>query len=250
MTILRKLHRIACLFAAGFLIIFVCSGLALQHTQELDLDLHFVQWVPLLTAFGLDTPPNVDSAVSTQMETGTTLIQIDSSLYRIQPGSTEPIPGPESQMRGAIATGQYLFIADATTLTMLDLQFNLVDRIDLPAEMLRLGKSADLPIVETTNGRNRLDSTLLHWVPIEAGHDNNSAAVSWSRVNQPDQSTLEIAWKSHRTRILSWTRVLQEIHSGRILGSVGIFLADLATLALLALALSGLMLVRKNGNRP
>jgi len=38
---------------------------------------------------------------------------------------------------------------------------------------------------------------------------------------------------------LSWERLLLDLHSGRLFGSVGVFIIDLAGIALLLIALSG-----------
>mgnify|MGYP006188516489 FL=1 len=66
--------------------------------------------------------------------------------------------------------------------------------------------------------------------------------VTWSQAVTPSQQQVANIAATSLGKTLSWERVLSDLHSGRILPTVGRYLADITAICLLYLCVTGIFL--------
>ncbi len=67
-------------------------------------------------------------------------------------------------------------------------------------------------------------------------------AITWAAVKPLSASESEPFRTAYRSRLLSIERWLQDLHSGRFFGTIGIIVLDIASALLLILAVTGLII--------
>ena len=236
------LHRYGGIFSA-VLVIFICiTGLALNHTDDLELGKRHIGADWMLDLYGIETPPLTSFAY-----TDTTASQTGSSLYL----GSKPVPGNFGELRGVISSAKLRIIATADTLILLSPAGELVEILagfnGLPADINRIGLLSGHPVLDTENGYFQGDAQLLNWTPLT----NNPAVqdTRWSvSTNLPVATAQQIASR-YRGNGLTVERVILDLHSGRILGAFGPLLADLVAVIFILLAMTGIWMWFKTRRR-
>jgi hypothetical protein len=224
-------HRYIGLVSALFVIVLALTGLLLNHTHDLKLDSRYVSNPELLDWYGIHAP---DGIVAYRTAT-LTLADLDGQLYINQ----SPLTGVNGRLDGAVDFQDMTIVALANQLLLLTPRGELIERLDgasgVPAGIESIGVSADHSLtVRTANGDFRTNAELLQWRPATAGQP-----VDWSVASEltaSERRALDQAWRGTG---LSVERVLQDLHSGRILGRGGEYLVDGVALLFLVLAGSG-----------
>jgi len=234
-------HRWVGLVAALFVIVLAGTGLALNHTEELQLDARHVRTAWLLDWYGISLPDEVPAWRAGEHW----ISQWDQRLYLDAQDLGEH---PEGRLRGAVAWGDLLIVALDRALLLLTGQGELVEKLaasDLPGTLHGIALAGERPVLLTDAGHYAGDDDLVAWQPLP------DASVS-----RPDPAALpsELAERiaaDWRGSGLSLERVILDVHSGRILGTGGVYLMDAAAVLLLFLSLSGsgIWIVRAVRNR-
>lgn len=79
------------------------------------------------------------------------------------------------------------------------------------------------------------DEDLLAWEEIEDG----DVSLTWAKPQALPRDMKETFAAKYRKHILSFEKVVLDLHSGRILGNYGIYVMDAAAVIMLFLAISG-----------
>ncbi len=151
-----------------------------------------------------------------------------------------------SSLVGAVAVQRFVAFALRDRIVIFDPdpkladdRESIVDQMDtasLPGDLLQIGSTDDRRLaVETPDGRFASDEDLLGWEPLVAGE-----AVAWSQPSTPNDDQREGILHSFRGTGLPRTRVVQDLHSGRIFGSYGPVVMDAAAVVLLVLVATGI----------
>ena len=217
-----------------FVIFLVLTGWALNHTAELGLARLSVQ-VPWISAwYGLR------GAVPATGYTagGRWLIAADDAILL----DGKPTAFKLKNVIGMAATGDLIAIASRDELVLMDSQGRLVDRVS--ATQLPTG-----PIVHMGSAQNRI---VLQGASIYASADGLTwtlfeGTTVWSTAQPlpPDQQE----YAKQLAPALSLERIMQDIHSGRILGHYGPYFVDAVGLLFLLLAGSGLWMFFRHRRR-
>jgi hypothetical protein len=233
-------HRHIGLASALFVILLTLTGLLLNHTEDLDLDSRHVQSALVLDWYGIRAP----DAMSTYTIGSVTVTQVGTQIY----WNTTPIPQAPPPLLGAVATHGLVVIGVEGQLLLFTPEGELIERLDntadFPAGIQSLGLTAagDL-VAKTAHGSYRADSSILKW------HKAGADSVNWTAPAPPSPALRAALQRAYRGTGLTLERLLLDIHSGRILGSRGIYLVDAAALLFLLLATSGVWLwVRHHAN--
>ncbi len=228
-------HRRLGVVAALIVLLVSVTGLLLNHTAELKFGSLSVRQGWLLSHYGMSPP----EAVSYQV--GNLWISGDerNSLY----WDGEPLASCQGELKGALAVasqqGLHKIVACAGELLVFTESGELVERIGssygLPQPVDSIGSCGEAICLRSGDQILLADLQRLHWRPVDGRQ------VEWV---QSRQSPAPLQQKLLRAQgsALSWERVLLDLHSGRILGQVGVWIVDLAALLLLFLALSGFWL--------
>ena len=226
-------HRYIGLAAALFVIVLAATGLLLNHIGVLGLDSVQVSSAALLDWYGVHAPEHV-----TAYRAGPrTVMDAGGKLYLDQ----GRLPDAEGPLRGAVEYGDLLVIATDRQLLLLTPAGELVERLDsasgVPAGILGVGlaRGGELA-VRTAHGDYLTDDTFSDWTVADSADARWAATTT---LTEPQRQSLNRAYRGNG---LPLERVLLDIHSGRILGSAGIYVMDGAALLFLLLAMSGVWL--------
>lgn len=219
------------------------TGIAINHTDQLGLarqELH-APW--LLSAYGLPAPElraayglNAVNALGTE-QAQMWISQWDASLWH---GTQRLAAPPMHALRGAAVVGGLLVIADSGQLLLFDAQGAPVDRLAYPAGFVaaRFAANDTQLFVEAQDGRRlTADAALSALLPLTEQHP-----VQWQTQAELPQR-LKDQLQSLAAPGVSVERLLLDVHSGRWMGRAGPWLMDLAALALLLLAATGVWTV-------
>ena len=223
--LLSRVHRLLGLGVALFIPLLAISGLLLNHTAELQLKQRQIDW-PWLTAMYGQHP----ATCSVAFAAGENWISLwDGQIYLRQ----HPIPGLKAtQLVGAVEQHNILLIA-ADQLLLLQTDGTVIDRIDYPQGQIptRLGTESSSQgtqiVIETAAGKRALNADMTAFK-----ETSRAIPTQWSEAWQPGTG-------------VSLERLLLDLHSGRFLGKIGVWLMDAAALGMIALALSGYLLHRR-----
>jgi PepSY-associated TM region len=222
---LHRLHRWMGVTVSLFVILLVLTGVALNHTAELGLARLSVQ-VPWFSAwYGLrgGVPATGYTASGHWLIAGENGAMLNGkpTAFKLR----API--------GMAATLDFVAIASSDELILVDTQGRLVDRVaaaQLPAgPITRIGAARNRIVLQGATKHSSADG--LTWTPF-------NEEPEWSA---PQHLPLQQqAYAKHLAPALPFERIMQDVHSGRILGRYGPYLMDAVGLLFLLLAGSGL----------
>lgn len=194
-----------------FILFLSLSGMALNHTEDLQLDSRYIGWSWLLDAYGMEEP------------------------------------GPYT---GMVSLGSMVIVADDYRIHLLLASGELVETIDLaatlPGAIERIGRVGDYAVIQSGHMLFRSDEEVTRFEYWDA---QRQSEVSWSAEVLPATEGLEALDAAWRGPGLTAERLLLDLHSGRVLGRTGPWLLDAIAVFLILLSLSGLILSRVRNRR-
>ncbi len=230
-------HRYAGISAALFVLILALTGIALNHTERLNLDSSFVESDWLLQWYGIDAP-----AQQHAYQVGEHwLTHVGDGLYlgeqRIDGNYTLPV--------GALSFPHFIAVAVAGKILLLTYDGEVIEHLGgmqgVPSGMNKIGLLKDGSIViQAAHGYYLTDRDFLNWHEQEQVVD-----VTWSVPGSAPASLLVRVAQLYRSNELPVERVMLDLHSGRLFGSWGPWVMDAAAVLLVFLALSGTWLWAK-----
>jgi uncharacterized iron-regulated membrane protein len=226
-------HRHIGLASALFVILLTLTGLLLNHTDDFSLDSRHVESTLVLDWYGINAPETMRSYTVGSI----TVTEVGMQVY----WNTTSIPQASAPLLGTVAVHGLIIIGVEGQLLLFTPDGELIERLDnsagVPTGMQALGSNAagEL-VVKTAHGIYQADSSFLKW------HETADAAVTWTVAVRPPPTLRAALQQAYRGTGLTLERLLLDIHSGRILGSRGVYLVDAAALLFLVLAVSGVWL--------
>jgi hypothetical protein len=240
----RRLHRSFGAIAAVFIFFLVVSGLMINHSNSLGLDRNLVSQAMVLKWYGLERPEDV-----TSFAVGNHWLSFAGSQLYLNGEQVASIPNGV----GVTSNGDILVAAGGDELLLLSSDGQLIERqawdsaANGPLESI--GAMPGGLVVLQAGGRLwQSDTDLLSWHVTEI--DLQSPA--WSSPQDTPDNLLQSISRHYQGEGISLERLLLDLHSGRIFGTVGVLIYDLIALTVGFLAISGLFLWargRRNGNR-
>lgn len=235
----RRLHFWSGLLSALVVVLLTITGVLLNHSQELGLDRRFVQSDLLLRWYGVDIPTSMRRFVVGSAA----LIQAEEQVFL----AGQRVAGIEAHLTGAVGIGGLMVLAGGNRLILLTSTGELIEQIALPGVTTidGIGTTPGGYLIIAQGGKSqRYDLDAMAWAEGEATEVRWSVPQSILAESQPD------ILSRIRNGKLSWERLLQELHSGRLFGPLGVWLVDLVAVVLLLQVVTGLLLWRQtNPNR-
>lgn len=226
-------HRYAGLVAALLVAWLAVTGIFLNHADDLDLANSHVRQDWLLDAYSIQPAQDLRGyAIANHWITSSgNLLYIDDQRLHIE----EPLVAAAETDFGfvlAFARRLQLYTEDAVLVETLPFTASSAQITDI-----RSTAKGGL-VITTETGSFLADSDLATFNAI----DRNVATTipATTRQELPRELASRIA-TDIRHHTLDWERVMLDLHSGRILGSAGIWLADIAAGLMLLLAISGVL---------
>ena len=223
-------HRYMGLVAALFVLILASTGIMLNHTEDLELDSTYIQNSWLLNLYNIKPPENITAFKVNNFWVS----QLQDQLYL----NTSKLEIQTGQLVGTVISDEYIVIATVSNLILLTLQGELVETLSsahgLPTPIEQIGLSRDNKlVVYTTQGIYRADVDELSW------SDYSSSKIKWSTQKTLPAELLSTILDLYHSRDLNYERILLDLHSGRLLPKLGIYIMDTAAVLMMLLAITG-----------
>lgn len=221
---LYRWHRRAGVVAAAALIYLLATGIPLQFSGALGLGSRFVDTGFVLDWYGLQAPATVRISGP--------VISVGDQVF-VGDGDSLPVNG----FRGAVENAGLLVVAGAAATTIIEPTHGTVlERLDRGAS--RIGLHDGRVVLDTPSGLLLADRDLVNWAPASL----DTGQVQWQLLRAAPDPAARTYRERYRRRMLSEERLLQDLHSGRAFGAVGVLVVDAASLLLAFLAASGLLM--------
>ena len=217
----RTFHRYTGLVVAIPVILLVVSGVPLLLTDQLGLGRHGPDIGWLQSTYGIHAPAH-GSATEHATQVGDQVFVAERTLNL------------DERLLGSHAFDHGLLLVTAAELLVLASDASIApEHYSLPATMANVAFDDVGTIVGDGERRWRSDDLGLTWRVVRAAE----TSPVWETPQTGPVSADHAA--RYRAQKLSWERVLQDLHSGRLFGAIGEWIMGLAGLALICLALSG-----------
>ncbi len=229
LQILAALHRWAGAVSLLLLLLLAISGVLLNHAVALGLDKRYVAAGWLLEWYGIEA---VAPQAGFRLDDGW-VSEIDGRVYL----DRQPIADDAGELIGALRIGEVIAVAIHPGLLLLDVNGERIDLVPWPeiGPPVAVGTNeAGESLALYAGAAYRLTGDLLAW---EAA---GRVVIKPVTAELLDRDLAGRLAEIHRAQVLTWERALLELHAGRLFGRAGPWLADLAALAILLLAASGL----------
>ena len=229
--VVYRWHRRIGLTAGLFVLLLAVTGLALNHTEALGLDERYVTGRLLQDWYGLGVPDDVVSFAAGDRR----VTLLGDALYLDE----SRLDGRFGTLVGAVATAGYIYlVADGDLLVLLQ-DGRLVERLGrvngVPRAIRAVGLTADARLAVRSDGGTLIADELISvWQ-----RTDTAAALRWSTATAAPSGLVDELRERYRDHMLSFERVVLDLHSGRLFGSAGPWVMDAAALLLVTLAVSG-----------
>lgn len=233
-SIVRRLHRWLGVGAAAFVLVLSMTGWLLNHTENLNLGKRHVTAAPVLQWYGIEAP-RVNAGY--RLPGSDWLVQAAGQLflneYRISVESGDLIGAvvvkPPGMIAAAFPDMLYLFTPQGELIEKLD------GGDDIPRQLRRIGvSSSGTVVVQSVHGRFEADPQVNRWSEFSGG------PVRWATSDAPPDELRHRIAREARRHMLTWERLVLDLHSGRLFGRVGVVVFDLVAFLLIVLGATGL----------
>lgn len=230
-----RLHLWSGLAAAVILLTIAVTGVLLNHTERLRLAQRHVSAEWVLALYGFPAPPvSVAATVN-----GATVAQVGEQIYlndlRLQ---------RHRALRGAAQLEDELLLAVfANELALYTHRGDLVDTMAAPQSSVVGNYHVDAGgriYAETASGVVVTTTDFLAWQSAELPPD-----AAPLRLREPTEAEAQQYRRRYYRTALSAEQLLLDLHSGRLFGTAGVLLFDLAALVLVLQVVTGLILWRR-----
>jgi uncharacterized iron-regulated membrane protein len=231
---LYRWHRRLGLAAAPVVVVLVVTGILLDWAHELGLDRTNADAGWVRAVYGLPPAP----AAVAYRAGGRWLISIGDAIYL----DAQPVARDAGPLVGAAAAGALIVAASAESLFVLTADGDMVERLSgplLPGRIDALG-AGDSVVVISGGEAYAADAALTRWAPAPMPPALATPAPA------PEALLAEVR-ADHGGARVTWERVLQDAHSGRLFGRFGPYVIDLAAVLLGLLVVSGLTNALRRG---
>lgn len=225
-------HRRVGMTSALLVLWLALTGIALNHTEDLALDERYLSSNALLTWYGVTVPDEVLS-----FRVGEHWIsQIGERLYF----NEREIDGSYSALLGAVTTPDAIVVAvdgHLLLLTPTGEKMELLGAVHgVPAAMAAIGLNGQRVVVRGAHGNYVADRELGQW------RASKAEPTAWAQPTTTPVDRRDRLLARYRARVLTWERVMRDLHSGRLFGRFGYLIMDVAAIGFIVLAGTGVWL--------
>jgi uncharacterized membrane protein (Fun14 family) len=225
-----SLHRAIGVAVALFLLLLSTTGVLINHSAQLKLSEHYVNWPWLMQQYGIgaieaDASYLIDDKVISQF--GTQLF-VDAT----------PVTHIQRPLLGGIVLEDIMVLATDDALILLSREGEFVERLGgeagIPTELQNIGVYHGDPVLQAKNGMWRSNFLLDEWEAISLD------GVSWNHPYPIPDTMIDELKAYFYGQGISVQQLLLDIHNGRILGDIGVWLIDVIAIFMVVLSFTGL----------
>lgn len=234
---LYRWHRRIGLTAALLGLLLAVTGILLSHVEDLGLGGKTVSHRWLLRLYGIEptTPP-----LAGRTEAGW-MVWFDDRLYL----DGRPLAHDFKTPLGTAGTGDLISVAGPEDLLLISRDGQIVERLgpaSLPGRIDAIGTTAEHTTAVRSGGDIFTTRDFVTWRK-SAGREPPATVVDWNVFStEVPQPVLDRALEAYRGEGVPLTRILADLHSGRFFGPLGPYLMDATAIALILLAVSGVVM--------
>ncbi|EIF42266.1 PepSY-associated TM helix domain-containing protein [gamma proteobacterium BDW918] len=231
--LLLRWHRRIGVVAALFVVVLVVTGIAINHSDDWGLDKKPLKQAWLLKHYGIPSPVLRSFPLNKPLNSGAWLSQLGDGLYLAE----TQIGSCDSPLLGVVVLPDTIAVLCAGRLQLFTPAGEKLDDISeslgLPRGAEALALDGEAVLLRTPAGVIAFDprSFMFSAMSVEG--------VAWAAPALAPPIIQRSLLDQYRGSGLSWERLLLDLHSGRLFGSIGVYIMDLAAIALLLIALSG-----------
>ncbi len=230
---LHKWHRRIGLLATTFIVFLVVTGIALQHSDNFNLNTQYLSNSWLLKYYGIKPNPIITYQLGNQ-----TISHAGESIYL----SGKPISHHVESIHGAIPHSNNEFIiATSDSLLVINNKGDIVDEVTTQDGL----QEAPIGIAVSKNNSTVMRGINTYWESVDD-------LTQWQALQGPHPRwvapaitlpALRQVIESHdMSQQINLERFLLDAHSGRFFGKYGIYVIDIAAILLLILSVTGILL--------
>lgn len=227
---MRSLHRSLGATIAIFVLLLSITGILLNHSNDLKLDKHYLKWPWLLNHYGVSSV----KADAVYLLDQSVISQFGDEVFV----DVKPVTHIQRPLLGGISLDDVMILATDDALLLLTADGEFIERMGaesgVPPMIQNIGLFHGDPVLQTREGMWRSDFMLEKWEAISL------QGIGWSVPSpMPESLKNELITYFHGEGV-SVEHVLLDVHNGRILGSIGVWLLDLVGILLIVLSLTGI----------
>ncbi|MFL2556116.1 MAG: PepSY domain-containing protein [Gammaproteobacteria bacterium] len=229
--VIQKWHKKIGIFIALFVIFLSISGIALNHSEKLRLNTTFIQMEWLLDLYQISPPSEL---ISFPTHNNNWASQLGKRIYF----NDKEIINDANKLVGVIYVNNTFVVGYDGKLMVLTNKGELLESLSgvegVPAGMKKIGyDEVNNVIIESAHGYYRVNLEILAWDE----HDYLSA--DWSTVSNISEHLKKAIFNEYRGRGLTIEKVLLDMHSGRVVGTWGVYFMDLVAILFLIISFTG-----------
>ncbi len=226
----HKLHRRIGIVIMVFISLLAITGILLNHTDKIGLHEHYVKNKWLLDWYDIG-PKQPSTSFSVD---GVWVTRIGDRIYF---NEKELLQKSESLL-GALKSKGIFIVALKQKLLLLTEQGELIEKLSdsegVPAGMKSIGLDPESRLtIEAAHGYYLADVDSLEW------EEYDDIDAQWSIAVDPPEELHKQLLELYRGKGLNLERIILDLHSGRILGDVGVYLVDVVAIMFILLSLTG-----------
>jgi len=218
------------LISALFVLLLSITGLLLHYTNTLGLDQSPVGSPMLLAWYGIEAP---QPDIAYETDDNTVVVQIERTLFlgeRRLSGEYSPLVGIAVAPFGyVIATGDELLLTTEAG----ELIEVLSTEHGLPLPLTGLASDSQRIVLRAAGSIYSADLDALEFNEIE------NVVSNWSEPVLVSEQLAERLTQQYSASLISWERVLLDLHSGQLFGAIGRILVDVMAVLFILMALTG-----------
>jgi hypothetical protein len=236
-------HRALGLTAAIFVVVLSLTGLLLNHPERFDFLASPLHSEAVLRWYG-QTP---EGELSSFLAGDNSASSLDRGIYV----DDHYLTSSDTPLIGFVGLRDIFALATSETIWLVagdpdGGRPRIVDRMDsasLPGRLLQIGSnSSGNLLAQTEEGIFRAAADFLSWEVSEA------SAVEWNERGDVSPEVRSAILRQFGGEGLLWSRLITDVHTGRIFGRFGAVLMDAAAVVLLVLVATGLTVARTGKN--
>lgn len=230
---LLRWHRWCGAIAALFVVLISLSGVLINHAHTLGWDHQPVRSPWLLSVYGVEPEvPRFGYNVVRHNVDSAWLVRVSGQLY----WNLQLLGECGDSFAGAVAVEDSVAALCGKGLYLLTSDGELVERLSgQPESMQRLGISAGKLIAQSHEQYWEIDMEEGRWIDISPPQ-----LIDWVVAQTlPDSLSGQLSALA-TPKDITWERLLLDLHSGRLLGGVGVLMIDFLGVIMMFLACSGL----------
>jgi|GEM_PF-1840017 len=262
----RKWHRRIGFAASIFLFNLAITGILLNHYEELELHKKHIQSNLLLDWYGVKAPNKINCAKIKSTDSGQaknikelfSVCHLGEKTYLIRPDkSIDLLFSDHQQLISLVKNTHEIFLLTDGKLSIYDLQFELIDSIELteseffqnPSDKVKAALIVEEQLlIKTTNNLYRLDESSYEFEM----YNNELSPLPFKLARQifplKSEPLIQLLKDKYRSKQITQLKFIQDLHSGQILMLPGKLLTDLTGLIIMLLAISGFITWHRRKN--